>query len=300
MTEDIIDNIENEIADVEIQKPVVVLPQTNGGNVTPSVRFGQEDHIPDNNPTLDSIRKPKSILKNRAPRPSRKNELMAQVKELYADDIKEGKLTLREITRARVAELEDLVKNYKIRNDTARLCSVDGKTLSASDMPLDRNECAKKLGDKMNKSMGEMNPDMKANFDDLRDSQNGVPIDQGKIKRKAKTLYNYHLVGGGLLECLSDTDVIRDRTQSSLAGLTKDMAEKKDEFMEVLTDLYEEYHEELDPFLNTLYVYGTFMGGMMTQRWMDNKKKNSKGSLSKSPLRLDELLGLQSEQQQLY
>lgn len=277
---DNIESIEEEISHAAGPEPTVVPDTIIDKNTTPAIKI----------------------------RPPRKQELIPKVAALYPN------MSNREITRMRVNDLIDLVKKAdgeipaytKLQKDTARLFP----GMKPEDMPKDPEECKRLLGKTMQSHMENISGISKEDGDDIKATNKELKIDGNtdnisrsepspdRVSRKAKTLFNYHLAVGGVLECVTETESIQARTGSNLAGLSKDLIDKKEEMLEILSDLYTDYSEELDPYLNALMVYGTFMGGVMTHRWLDNKKKISNGESVKSPLRLEELLRLESQLQQ--
>lgn len=235
--------------------------------------------------------KPKVVVKREGEKkPSRKEQLIIDVLDLYPDQY--DKAALSKMTMVRLSELK---KNHKVRADASRLFP----GVAPSAMPESEAECKELMGRTIDEKLADLAQDRPVVM-----SSAGVPGDtkaqklspelqfEMKANLKAKTLFNFHLVGGGILECLSEAEPVQQRLGTNLAGLTKDFIDDKETFIEVLKDLYTDYHEEIDPYINSITVYSLFMSNKLQARFMENKKKSLSGQSPKSPLKLENLLGL--------
>lgn len=222
-------------------------------------------------------------------KPTRKQKLIAEIIDLYPD------MGSDELSKMTMAKLNQLKQNYKIRKDTQKLFP----DVPVSKMPESEEECRALMGQTIDEKLADIAQDRPVQLSDKAE----LPAKASKLSpelefelrasRKAKTLFNFHLVSGGVLETLSEAEPIESRLGSNLAGLTKDLLDEKEEFLEILKDLYCDYAEDIDPYINSLTVYGLFMSNKIQNRFMENKKKSSSGKLPKSQLKLEDLLGLQ-------
>ena len=194
--------------------------------------------------------------------------------------------------------------NFEIRSKTAKLFP----NMSVDDMPTSKEECTKLMGETINEKLQDIAQDKPVNLrnktaEDIMNKVNEMNqenyLQERRISARAQTLFNFHLVSGGILECLSEAEFLESKTGSNLTGLTKDLMDDKEEFLEVLKDLYADYSEEIDPWINSIIVYGLFMSNKIGQRFIENKKKTLKGESVKSKIKLSEVLGFSESVVQL-
>lgn len=208
---------------------------------------------------------------------SPKQRLIADAMDLFPEKTKP------ELTKMKVAELKELIANHKLINDTAKISLKPREELERMTAP----ELKREIGTVVNDNLQSM-----IKKEPVSLPQQMLPAHEDI---RANTLYNFHRVAAGIIECVSESEVIQARTGSNLAGLSQDIRDDKEEFLVILKDLYREHHEEIDVYITPLTVYGMFMMEKIQNRYMDNKKKISSGQSVKSPLKLEALLGLSSQ-----
>lgn len=204
---------------------------------------------------------------------SPKQRLIIDAMELYPDKSK------AELAKMKVADLKELIANKKLIDDTAKISHKSREELEN----MNAEDLKKELGETVNANLQSMIKREPINLPTI-----------GTEDIRANTLYNFHRVAAGIIECVSESEAIVVRTGSNLAGLSQDLRDDKDEFLAILKDLYREHHEEIDMYITPLTVYGMFMMEKVQARYMENKKKISRGESVKSPLKLESLLGLSS------
>lgn len=211
---------------------------------------------------------------------SPKQRLVADAMELFPTRTK------TELTKMKMAELKELVANSKLINDTAKISLKPREELERMTTP----ELKRELGETVNANLQSI---IKKEPVQLPQQVmiGGLPNED----IRANTLYNFHRVAAGIIECVSESEAIQARTGSNLAGLSQDLKDDKDEFMAILKDVYREHHAEIDMYITPLTVYGMFMMERIGNRYAENKKKISRGESVKSPLKLESLLGLPSQ-----
>lgn len=264
----------------------------------------EDDTIMFNQTDMESVvkekkpKKEKADVKDQPKKLTRKERLVQDVAELYGD------MDITELQALTMVKLQALKDNYKIRSDTTRLFPGS----SPSQMPETKQECQKLMAETINEKLGDLAADKPIQLEKspevLEQAVKSIQQQASKtqadaqemfLNRRAKTLFNYHLFGAGILETLTCNETVESHLGSNLAGLSKDMLDEKEEFLEILKDLYQDYQEEIDPYINSITVYSLFMSNKISQRFMENKKNSLNGTLPKSRIRLGELLNL-SEQ----
>lgn len=99
--------------------------------------------------------------------------------------------------------------------------------------------------------------------------------DLSRNNNAGKALFKVNVVVTQTLEALSVSFKDTNPNVPDLSGITQDIVGQKDEYEEVLQEIYLEYADDIAPLLGPLNRYMLMMGGSIATRAVVNKKNTS-------------------------